>query len=278
MDLPAYEVRFKQELASQNELITAITNGIEKEEFVPFYQLKMESATGKPCAMEVLCRWQTSDGGFMRPDQFIPAAEKSGQIVPMTYQLLETVVSDVQKWSLLGLATGPVAVNVSVDVLQHRDFVTKFSQARDLLLAAGSDLDIEITESVAIDNSSGITRQILGQLSDLEITIAIDDFGTGYASLQTLIDLPFDVLKIDRSFLLPMSEDGQGSEVVSAMISLCSKLEKRSVVEGVEHKWQWQHLARMGADELQGFYFHKPACVDDVSDWLHSHNHWRKAS
>lgn len=278
LDLPVYKTEYKQELANKNELITAITDGVEKNEFVPFYQIKMEAVSGEPCSMEVLCRWITADGSIISPDKFIPAAEKSGQIVPMTYRLLEKIVEDARMLSSKGLVPRPVAINVSVDVLQHREFVMQVCHARDELLAVGSDLDIEITENVAIDNSFGFTRQILSDLSRLGVRIAIDDFGTGYASLQTLIDLPFEVLKLDRSFLHSMTKEGLGSEVVSAMITLSSKLGKRSVIEGVEHEWQWYQLARMGADELQGYYFHKPACIEDVSDWLHSNNHWRKAA
>ena len=146
-----------------------------------------------------------------------------------------------------------------------------------MLLAAGSDLEIEITENVAIEDSAGAIRQILQQLSKSGIRIAIDDFGIGYASLQTLIDLPFDVLKIDRSFVVSMTEAGAGSEVLSAMISLSSKLDKRSVIEGVEYKWQKEKLAKMGADELQGFYFHRPASAVDVSGWLLNRSEKRHA-
>ena len=98
------------------------------------------------------------------------------------------------------------------------------------------------------------------------IHVSIDDFGTGYASLQTLIDLPFDVLKVDRAFVIPMTESGSGNEVVSAMISLSNTLGKSCVIEGVETDWQWRSLADMGANELQGFYFHKPANASEIKE------------
>lgn len=278
LNLPAYEISLTRELTKQNELITAITGGIKNKQFVPFYQIKVDATSGNSTSMEVLCRWLRADGTIVAPDKFIPAAERSGQIVPMTYQLLEHVVCDVRQWFSTGFHVGPVAINVSAEVLQHKDFIGQISHVREALLAARSDLEIEVTENVAIEDSMGMTRRVLQQLRDRGVRIAIDDFGIGYASLQTLIDLPFDVLKIDRSFVNTMSESGAGSEVVSAMISLCSKLNKQSVIEGVELEWQWHQLARMGADELQGFFFHKPACADDVSDWLEYSRSWRAAS
>ena len=275
--LPVYEIALTHELTKQNELITAITDGIKNYEFVPFYQVKVDAKTGEPCSMEVLCRWMTADGGMVSPDKFIPAAEKSGQIVPMTYQLLEQVINDVQWWSEKRLRTGVVAINVSADVLQNKDFITRICDARKTLQSVQSDLEIEITENIAIESSTGITRKILQRLTENGVSIAIDDFGTGYASLQTLIDLPFDVLKIDRSFVTPMTEKGSGNEVVSAMISLSSRLRKRSVIEGVEFEWQWHQLASLGADELQGYFFHKPSCATDVCDWLMCNQNWREA-
>ena len=263
--LPAYDTTLTHELTKQNELITAITNGVENREFVPFYQIKVDAATGNPSSMEVLCRWTKAGKEVVGPQTFIPAAEKSGQIVPMTYQLVEHVVSDVEQWSKKGLVIGSVAINVSIDVLQHKDFIARICEARKLLLACQSDLEVEITENVVIDDSTGVIPLILRQLRKHGVRIAIDDFGTGYASLRTLIDLPFDILKIDRSFVLPMTETEVGNEVLSTMILLSSKLGKRSVVEGVEFSWQRDALVKMGADELQGHLFHKPAGASDIA-------------
>jgi len=277
-NIPVYTLELTCDLAQQNELITAIRDGIHNKEFVPFYQIKVDAGSGAHRSMEVLCRWLRADGSITGPGKFIPAAERSGQIVPMTYQLLEQVVCDVKKWRAAGFYVGPLAINVSSDVLHHKAFIRQIRQARKELLELGSDLEIEVTENVVIEDRLGITRNVLEQLSAQGVQIAIDDFGIGYASLQTLLDLPFDVLKIDRSFVTPMSENGDGAEVLSAMISLCSKLEKQSVVEGVEFEWQWLQLARLGADELQGFFFHHPAKADDIQAWFESEQVWRAAS
>ena len=266
--LPAYNASLTHELTKQNALITAITNGVENREFVPLYQIKVDAATANPSSMEVLCRWAKAGKEVVGPQSFIPAAEKSGQIVPMTYQLVERVVKDVQQWSKMGLGFGSVAINVSVDVLQHKDFIARICEARILLLACQSDLEVEITENVVIEDSAGVTLLILQQLRKQGVRIAIDDFGTGFASLRTLIDLPFDVLKIDRSFVVPMTETEVGNEVLSTMILLSTKLGKSSVVEGVEFSWQRDALVKMGADELQGNLFHKPAGASDIAVYL----------
>lgn len=267
-DLPVYSVQVTEELARQNAQINAISSGVKNREFVPYYQIKIDAITGRISSAEALSRWLKSDGQIISPDDYIPAAEKSGHIVPITYQLLELVAIDVQKLSSINLSPGPVAINVNADVLQHKDFLEHAFNAQEALMAVNSDLQIEITENVALTNMSENVRHVLEQLGENGIQIAIDDFGTGYASLQTLIDVPFDVLKIDRSFVAPMSEAGAGSDVISAIISLNSKLGKRSIVEGVEHEWQWLQLMRMGADELQGFYFQKPASFEELGEWL----------
>lgn len=266
--LPCYRKTLTHELAMQNEMITAVGNGVSQKEFVPFYQVKVDAITGEPRSLEVLCRWLHESGDIADPQVFLSAAEQSGQIVPITYQLLKQIVIDVEKWSKMALRVGPVAINVSLDVLQDKSFITRVCQTQKLLQALGSDLEIEITENVVIENSTGAIRQTLQQLSRRGVRIAIDDFGTGYASLQTLIDLPFDILKIDRSFVVSMTKAGVGNEVIAALISLTSKLEKQSVIEGVEFEWQQEKLAKMGADELQGYYFHKPASANDVGAWL----------
>ena len=266
--LPAYNATLANELTKQNELITAITHGVENREFVPFYQIRVDAATGNPSSMEVVCRWEKAGKEVAGPQTFILAAEKSGQIVPLTYQLVEHVVNDVEQLAKKGLGIGSVAINVSIDVLQHKDFVARICEARKLLLACQSDLEIEITENVVIEDSAGVILLILQQLRKQGVRITIDDFGTGYASLQTLIDLPFDVIKVDRSFVVTMTETEVGNEVLSTMILLGSKLGKRSVVEGVEFSWQRDALVKMGADELQGNLFHKPAGARDVADCL----------
>lgn len=276
--LPEYSPGLNDKLTEQNNLINRISEGISTGQFVPYYQIKVDANTGAPCSIEVLARWVQPDGSVVSPGIFIPAAESSGLIVPLTYSLFEQVQADVSQWCAEGLHIGRVAINIACDVLHHADFISKLKVLHQSLPRQCEGIEVEITENIAIDDNLEKTEKMLNIIRALGIHVAIDDFGTGYASLQTLIDMPVDVLKIDRSFVLPMTETGSGSEVVSAMISLSNKLNKRCVVEGIETEWQWHKLAELGADELQGFYFHRPADAVETATALHEAFGWKVAS
>ena len=277
-ELPVYEQTLKDELSRQNELITSISLGIENREFIPYYQVKVDANTGLPCSLEVLCRWQKPDGSLVPPFEFIPVAESSGQIVALTYQLFDQVVEDIHDWCKQGIAVGRVAINIAADVLHHPQFLEKVKQLEQSLPEQCAGLELEITENIALGDDFDAINAILTEIRTLGVLVAIDDFGTGYASLQSLISLPFDVLKIDRSFVLPIQEDGSGGEVISAIVSLSNNLHKCCVVEGVEYEWQWKLLASLGAHELQGFHFHKPSSAESTRDWLLEAQHYKLAS
>lgn len=267
--LPEYHPGLKDKLEEQNNLINRIGEGIAAGQFIPFYQIKVDAKTGAPCSIEVLARWILEDGSVVSPGIFIPAAENSGLIVNLTYAIFDQVEADIIQWCSEGLDIGRVAINVAGDVLHHGELIRRLQELHHALPHRCEGIEVEITENIAIGDNLEQTEKILNVIRNIGIHVAIDDFGTGYASLQTLIDMPVDVLKIDRSFVFPMTESGGGCEVVSAMISLSNMLNKRCVVEGIETEWQWHKLAELGADELQGFYFHKPASASDTGLSLH---------
>ncbi len=273
--LPEYQPGMKNKLAARNDLINRISEGIKAGEFLPYYQLKFCAKTGQACSVEVLARWITPDGTLVSPGEFIPAAESSGLIIKLTYSLFNQVLTDINQWCASGLPIGRVAINVAADVLHHTEFLNRLDEMNKSLPALCEGLEMEITENIALGDQVKQTSKILQHIRAMGIHVAIDDFGTGYASLQTLIDTPLDVLKIDRSFVLPMTESGEGNEVVSAMISLSNKLKKKCVVEGIETEWQWTQLAELGADELQGFFFHKPSNYSDTTEFLHHSIDWK---
>ena len=272
--LPAYDSARKQKLIEQNNLINQIGDGLKNNQFLPHYQLKVDAKSGGVSSVEVLARWILPDGTIVPPGVFIPVAESSGLIVDLTFQLFDKVAADTQQWCANGYRVGRVAINIAADVLHHPELLMRLDSLKRSLPIQCEGIEVEITENIVLGDSVDTTNGILREIQKMGIHVAIDDFGTGYASLQTLIDLPIDVLKIDRAFVLPMTECGKGSEVVSAMISLSNKLSKRCVVEGVETKWQWLRLAELGADELQGFYFHKPAGNAAIEVALHNQADW----
>ncbi len=276
--LPEYHTDMNNSLIAQNNLIDQISEGLELNQFVPFYQLKVAAPTGQVCSIEVLARWIRTDNSMESPAVFIPVAESSGLIVPMTFAIFDQVLADIKDWCATGVPVGRVAINVARDVLLHKELLQRLQIMQNNLPDLCEGLEIEITENIAIGENIERTFSILNKVRQMGIHVAIDDFGTGYASLETLIDLPFDVLKIDRAFVIPMTETGEGNEVVTAMVSLCNTMGKTCVVEGVETDWQWRQLAEMGADELQGFYFHKPSCAIEIRDTITKSNEWQAAA
>jgi EAL domain-containing protein (putative c-di-GMP-specific phosphodiesterase class I)/GGDEF domain-containing protein len=276
--LPEYEPSLKNTLKTRNDLINQISDGLKQAEFIPYYQIKVDAHSGLPASIEVLARWLLPDSSVVSPGVFIPAAESSGQIIELTYSIFDQVGEDIQRWCGKGYPLGRVALNVAGDVLHHDELIPRLQAMNSNLPDLCEGLEIEITENIALGDNRENTDDILQQIRELGMKVAIDDFGTGYASLQTLMDLPFDVLKVDRSFVLPMTETGDGQELVSAMIRLSRELDKRCVVEGVETEWQWKMLAELGCDELQGFYFHKPGPASEVDKVLDASYGWRLAA
>jgi len=267
-DIPKYDASQTDRLTKQNQLITEISEGIGNREFIPYYQVKVDAQTGLPSSLEALCRWQKCSDKLMNPDEFIPAAEHSGQIVAMTYLLLDQVVEDINSWSDQGLFVERVAINIAGDLLHHNELPQMLAAHLARLPKSCAGLELEITENILLGDNLEKISDTLTTIRNMGIKVSIDDFGTGYASLQTLIELPFDILKLDKAFVHPMKENGNGSEIVSAMISLSNKLHKACVVEGIENQWQWDQLRTMGADELQGYYFHQPSDAESTLNYL----------
>lgn len=267
-ELAVYSPEFTNALMAQNTLRMQVAEGVKRREFVPYYQAKIDAKTGKPSSLEALCRWRHANGQISGPDQFIPTAEQSGQVVPLTYLMLDQIVDDIRSWTARGLSVGRVSVNFSGGVLAQPDVLERLADVAQRLPRNCAGLEIEVTENVALGEAYEQICSTLSAIRGMGIHVSIDDFGTGFASLKTLTDLPYDTLKIDKTFVDQMCEDGTGSELVSAIVSLASKLDRCCVVEGVETEWQWRQLASLGADELQGFYFHRPVPADALYDWL----------
>jgi EAL domain-containing protein (putative c-di-GMP-specific phosphodiesterase class I) len=203
-----------------------------------------------------LIRWNEPRAGLVPPAEFIPILEETGQIHEVGRWALQQALADHLCWRAAGRAAVRIAVNVSALQLRHRGFVADVEQAigQDAHGAAG--LELEITESVIMTNTS-LSIASLQALRALGVTIAIDDFGTGFSSLGSLAKLPVDTLKIDRSFVFDMTLSPQGLALVSTIITLGHALRLNIVAEGVETEEQASLLRLLGCDEMQGFVFSK---------------------
>jgi len=244
-------------VAAKLTLETQLRQALEREEFVLHYQPKVNLVSGKLVAAEALIRWNDPRTGLVPPGRFIPVLEETGLIHEVGRWALAQALADYKRWRDAGLPAVRIAVNVSPLQLRHRDFIAEIERAIGPDGHAADGLELEITESLIMaDVNHSIAT--LAAIREMGVTIAIDDFGTGFSSLSYLSKLPVDTLKIDRSFIVDMTEGRQGLALVSTIIDLARSFELKVVAEGVETEDQSRLLRLLRCDELQGFLFSKP--------------------
>jgi diguanylate cyclase (GGDEF)-like protein len=244
---------------------SGLYRALRQREFSLFYQPQYSLRDGSLVGLEALLRWQTSRDGTRSPDEFIPAAEVSGLIVDIGGWVLEAACAQLAVWREQGIAPGRLSVNVSVQQLKHAEFPRLVRRALEKYGIPSSTLEIEITESVLLDEAAaGAVRH----LAELGVRLALDDFGTGYSSLNYLRQRPISVVKIDRSFLEDVPDNPASATLAETIISMAHALGKEVVAEGVETAEQLQFLRDRKCDHAQGFYFAKPLPAAQVGELL----------
>ncbi|HVF01880.1 MAG TPA: EAL domain-containing protein, partial [Rubrobacteraceae bacterium] len=253
-------------LRLDNELQRAIES---EEEFVVHYQPIINVQTEETWGMEALVRWQHPERGLLNPDEFIPAAEESGLVIPMGERVLEEACRQGQRWQKEDFRIPPlfVFVNLSARQLSHPDLVKTVEQVLRETGFEASRLSLDITETIYIKVLEGNTAALDG-LKRLGVCISIDDFGVGYSSLAYLKRLPADVLKMDKSFIEGIGVDEEDTAIVRMIIDLAHTLGMKVIAEGVESEGQAEQLKEMGCDFGQGYYFARPLPSEAVPKFL----------
>ena len=246
-------------------LLAQLRKTIKDDGLVLYYQPKINLRTRSVVAVEALARWPHPEHGMLPPKAFIPQAEQTGLIKPLTNWVLGEAWNQITRWRRMGIEM-PVAVNVSP--IHFRD-----PELLKQLVALGSQADVgleflqlEVTESALMVDPEQ-SHDILSRIRDLGIQIFLDDFGTGYSSLSYIAALPLHAVKIDRSFIARMMQHARHRAVVIAAISLAHSLGMRVVAEGVETADQVKAVSELGCDEIQGFFFSKPIPADEFVRW-----------
>ncbi|OFZ99844.1 MAG: hypothetical protein A2Z64_14510 [Betaproteobacteria bacterium RIFCSPLOWO2_02_67_12] len=252
--------------AAKLTLETKLRQALENEEFVLHYQPKVELETRRIVGVEALIRWQSPELGSVQPGAFIPLMEKTGLILEVGAWALARAVRDHARWTEQALTAPRVAVNVSAVQLRRRNFVDSVQRVIEQG-AMPPGIDLEITESLIMDDIQGNIEK-LKAVRDLGVGLAIDDFGTGYSSLGYLARLPLHALKIDRSFIIAMSDDPNTMTLVSTIISLAHALGLKVVAEGVDSEEQAKFLRLLRCDEMQGYLFSRPVPFDRMTALL----------
>ncbi len=248
------------------QLSGELRRAIENQEFELHYQPQIDLRRGCVVGVEALIRWQHPQHGLVAPDQFIPMAERTGLINPITDWVITEALRQCRAWRAAGYPLR-VSVNMTARSFQQPDLFNKIQEKIQSVGASPEWLEIEITESVLMADIEHVAK-VLERLHAAGITITIDDYGTGYSSLAYLKKLPLHTLKIDKSFVLDMANDENDAVIVRSTIDLAHNLGYQVVAEGVENKDTWDLLAILGCDSIQGYYVSRPMNVAQINTWL----------
>jgi diguanylate cyclase (GGDEF)-like protein/PAS domain S-box-containing protein len=260
---PKMNARIAERLALENSL----RHGLERGEFLVYYQPQVDIASGNIVGMEALVRWQHPERGLVFPAEFIPVAEETGLIVPLGEWVLRSACAQNKAWQAAGFPPMRVAVNLSARQFQQRDLIEVVDEVLKETGLEARWLQLEITEGVAMqDVESNIA--VLRELRQMGVQIAIDDFGTGHSSLSYLSRLPIDVVKIDQSFIQDLTTDPNDAAIARSIIVMAHNLKLRVIAEGVETEEQLAFLKKRRCDEMQGYLFSKPAPAEAFEEML----------
>jgi len=247
-------------------LVAQLARAMDNRELVLHYQPKANLRTGEVDGVEALVRWHHPQRGLLYPGEFIPVAEHTSLIRPVTIHLLERALDQISDWEREGRGLS-VAVNLSAQILLDLGLPAEIGKMLSRVGAPPERLELEVTES-AIMYDPRRTKRVLDELHEMGLKVAIDDFGTGYSSLVSLRNLPISTIKIDKSFVMGMAHDPNDAAIVKSTAQLGSNLGLTVVAEGVETPAAWNELERLGCDYAQGYYLSKPLDSAQFMRWL----------
>jgi EAL domain-containing protein (putative c-di-GMP-specific phosphodiesterase class I) len=242
----------------------AFPEALRKEEFFSVYQPKYNIKTGKIIGAEALCRWR-HNGELVLPGDFIPALEETNDICKLDFSMLANVCRDIRRWLDEGRQIVRISVNLSRKHMMNPNLLEDVVKIVDEFRVPHRYLEFECTETTT-DVEFGVLQQIVNGLRKMGFSMAVDDYGVGYSSLNLLRNIPWNVVKIDRS-LLPENADGINNSklivVLKHVVGMLQEIGMECVVEGVETEYQLDLLRKMDCDVVQGFYFDRPLMVED---------------
>jgi diguanylate cyclase (GGDEF)-like protein/PAS domain S-box-containing protein len=262
-----YQPEMNVSAGARLNLERRLRRALRDNEFLLHYQPQVDIETGQVVGMEALVRWHDPEVGLIPPSQFIPVAEESGLIGPLSEWVLREACRQNKAWQDEGLPPARVSVNLSARQFQQRDIAKLVMQVLEETGLDPQYLELELTESTIMRNAEEAVS-MLNELHALGIGLAIDDFGTGYSSLSYLKRFPVDRLKIDRSFVSDIGESSDDETITSAIIALAHSLNLQVIAEGVETSTQLDFLKERACDEMQGYFFAKPLPHHAIPDML----------
>jgi diguanylate cyclase (GGDEF)-like protein/PAS domain S-box-containing protein len=262
-----YEPEMNAAAGARMNLERRLRRALRDSEFLLHYQPQVEIESGRIVGMEALVRWHDPEAGLVSPSQFIPVAEESGLIGPLSDWVLREACRQNRAWQDAGLPPVRVSVNLSAKTFHQRDIAQLVSSVLQETGLEPCWLEVELTESTLMRNTEEAVSK-LNALHEQGVGIAIDDFGTGYSSLSYLKRLPVDRLKIDRSFVADIGTSSDDETITAAIIALAHELRLQVIAEGVETSQQFAFLRERACDELQGYFFAPPLPGPEIAALL----------
>ncbi|MBU1397028.1 MAG: EAL domain-containing protein [Gammaproteobacteria bacterium] len=265
-----YSANINEKAQARFELVQDLREAISRQEFLLYYQPKFELAGRRIIGAEALARWNSPKRGLVAPGLFIHLLDEMGLTDWLSDWVLKTACAQMAAWDRLGLPPLSVSVNISPAQFQFGNLLEKVRGTLDVNGLAPQRLEIEILETTAVDHSPEV-RDTLAGLREMNVNIALDDFGTGYSSLVYLTQVPANILKLDRAFIIDLASDARQQAIVERIIALAKVLDFCVVAEGVEGVAQMDLLAAMHCDVIQGYLISRPLPPDDFVHLLKKH-------
>lgn len=267
-----FDVERDTSIKSQRELLERIHSAYQRNEFVLYFQPKVNLRTGEIIGAEALIRWQNPEQGLLPPSTFLPFIENQEIGLQIGEWVMDSALVQMKEWQAAGLSMS-VSVNIGADLLQSHDFVAKLSA----LLKKHPEIDpanleLEILETSALENLSDVSH-VIRTCREIGVQFALDDFGTGYSSLTYLRHLPVTILKIDQTFVRDMLDDPDDLTIVKSVIGLATAFQRQVIAEGVETVAHGAMLLSIGCELAQGFGIARPMPAADIPNWALN---WKK--
>lgn len=266
-DYALYDDKIRNRILEEQDIINDMKFALDDEQFVVYYQPKVNMESGKLIGSEALVRWFHPEKGMISPGKFIPVFEKNGFIASVDGYVWECVCRDIREWLDKGYDVCPVSINVSRAELYNKDLVSKLGSLVKKYNIPTRLLQLEITESAYMESPEQLI-QVTKELKDTGFTILMDDFGSGYSSLNILKDVPVDVLKLDLKFLYNMDHNLKANYILKSVIQMAMRLELYVIAEGVETEDQAEFLQSIGCVRAQGYLYAKPMPKKDLEEYL----------
>ena len=262
-----YTTTMKEKTLCRIKMMHQLRSVIQNNELLLYYQPQVDLKTGKVIGAEALIRWMHPQKGFISPNEFIPLAEETGDIISIGAWVFEVACKQKQKWKSKYGIPFTMSINLSTKQLMQKNLVPYIEELISSTKVSPDELQLEVTETAVMgDLKSAI--DILQQLRSIGIKIALDDFGTGYSSLMYLRELPIDVVKMDRDFIASIESYQEHEVIVHAVIQLAHVLNLKVVAEGIETKEQLTVLKKYQCDVGQGYLFSKPLPPEEMEDMI----------